>query len=269
MQCTEIQPLFTDFADNALGREELHGLTDHLLGCPACAQEWREFQQTLSLVHSMEAVPPPPDLLPGIHRKLAKKGILDRVWALVETLNFSLSIPAAAAIFTIAMLAGFLLKNSPQEQPTIFSAPPAQVSALRSGEVPTPRRQPIAPNAMFAVSHNGARQSENLETLGQTAVAAHPTMDHGAHRLLSPDMHVLIADTDRDSQISLFQKMLHRNWQIHRMTSNVFLVHLPQAELEDFHGLLRQHHFALMPAAAAQARFGSDKEVLTAAIRFQ
>lgn len=269
MQCTEIQPLFTDFADNALGREELHALTDHLLGCPACAQEWRDFQQTLSLMHSIEAVPPPADLLPGIHRKLAKKGMFHRAWALVETLNFSLSIPAAAAIFTIAMLAGFLLKNSPQEQPAISPAAPAQVSALRRGEVPTPRRQSIAPHAMFAVSHNGARQSENLELLGQTAVAAHPTMDHGAHRLLSPDMHVLIADTDHDSQAALFQEMLNRNWQIHRMTANVFLVHLPQADLEDFHGLLEQHHFALMPPAAAQTRFGSDKKVLTAAIRFQ
>lgn len=269
MQCPETQPLFTDFADNALGREELHALTGHLLGCPACAQEWREFQQTLNLVHSIEALPPPADLLPGIHLKLAKRGMFDRAWALVETLNFSLSIPAAAAIFTIAMLAGFLLKNSPQEQPGIFPSAPAQVSALRLGEVPTPRRQPIAPNAMFAVSHNGARQNENLELLDQTAVATHPTMENDAHRLLSPDMHVLIADTDHDSQIALFQEMLNRNWQIHRMTANVFLVHLPQADLEDLHGLLDQHHFALMPAAAAQTRFGSGKKVLTAAIRFQ
>ena len=269
MQCSEIQPLFTDFADNTLGREELHALTDHLLGCPACALEWREFQQTLSLVHSLETQAPPADLLPGILLKLEKKGMFDRAWALIEALNFSLSIPAAAAIFTVAMLAGFLLKNSPQEQPGIFPTAPAQVSALRLGEVPTPRRRPIAPNAMFAVSHNGGRQNENLEPLGQTVLATHPTMDNDAHHLLSPDMHVLIADTDHDSQIALFQEMLHRNWQIHRMAANVFLVHLPQAELEIFHELLGQHHFALMPAAAAQTQFGNDKKVLTAAIRFQ
>ena len=269
MQCTEIQTLFTDFADNALGREDLHNLTDHLLGCPTCAQEWREFQQTLSLVHNLEALSPPADLLPGIHRKLAKKGMFDRVRALVEALNFSLSIPAAAAIFTVAMLAGFLLKNAPQEQPGISPSAPTQVSALRLGEVPTPKRQPIAPNAMFAVSHNGGRQSENMEPLAQTVLANHPTMDNDAHRLLSPDMHVLIADTDHDSQIALFQEMLHRNWQIHRMTSNLYLVHLPQTGLEDFHELIGQHHFALMPAAAAQTRFGSNKKVLTAAICFQ
>jgi hypothetical protein len=269
MQCPETQTLFTDFADNTLGREELHTLTGHLLDCPSCALEWREFQQTLTLVHSIEALPPPADLLPGIHRKLAKRGIFGRAWALIEALNFSLSIPAAAAVFTIAMLAGFLLKNSPQEQPGIFPSAPAQVSALRLGEVPTPRRQPIAPNAMFAVSHNGGRQNENLEPLGQTVLATHPTMANDAHRLLSPDMHVLIADADHDSQVALFQEMLHRNWQIHRMAANVFLIHLPQTELEDFHELLGQHHFALMPAAAAQTRFGSDKKVLTAAIRFQ
>ena len=76
MQCTEVQPLFTDFADNTLSREELHALTDHLLGCQACALEWREFQQTLSLVHSLETQAPPADLLPGIHAKLTKKGFL-------------------------------------------------------------------------------------------------------------------------------------------------------------------------------------------------
>ncbi len=271
MQCTESQTLFTDFADNTLGREELHALTDHLLGCPACALEWREFQQTLSLVHSLESQPPPADLLPGIHLKLAQRGMFDRVWALVEALNFSLSIPAAAAIFTIAMLAGFLLKTAPQEPPGVLPSapPPSQISALRLGEVPTPKRQPIAPSAMFAVSHNGGRQNENLEPLAQTVLATHPTMDNEAHRLLSPDMHVLIADTDHDSQIALFQEMLHRNWQIHRMTSNLYLVHLPQTGLEDFHELIGQHHFALMPAAAAQARFGSSKKVLTAAIYFQ
>ena len=270
MQCTEIQTLFTDFADNALGREELHALTDHLLGCPACALEWRDFQKTLNLVHSIEALPPPTDLLPGIHRKLAKRGMFDRAWTLVEALNFSLSIPAAAAIFTVAMLAGFLLKNSPLEPTSLFpSAPPAQISALRLGEVPTPKRQPIAPNAMFAVSHNGGRQNENLEPLAQTVLATHPTMDNETHRLLSPDMHVLIADTDHASQTALFQEMLHRNWQIHRMTSNLYLVHLPQTGLEDFHELIGQHHFALMPAEAAQARFGSNKKVLTAAICFQ
>lgn len=269
MQCPETQPLFTDFADNALGREELHALTDHLLGCQTCAQEWREFQQTLSLVHSIETVPPPADLLPGIHRKLAKRGLFDRAWALVEALNFSLPIPAAAAIFTIAMLAGFLLKNSPLEQHTILPAPPARVSALRLDEVATSRRQPIAPNAMFAVPRNGTLQHENLELLGQTAVAAHPTMEKDGHRLLSPDMHVILADTDHDSRGALFQEMLRRNWQIHHMTANVFLVHLPQADLEDFHALLEPHHFALIPPAAAQARFGNDKKVLTAAIRFQ
>ena len=269
MQCTEIQTLFTDFADNTLGREELHALTDHLLGCPACALEWREFQQTLSLVHCLESQAPPTDLLPGIHLKLAKRGMFDRVWGLVEALNFSLSIPTAAAIFTIAMLAGFLLKNSPPEQPGVFPSAPARISSLRLGEVPTPRRQPIAPNAMFAVSHNGGLPSESMGPLAQTVLATHPTPDNDAHRLLSPDIHVLIADIDHDSQVALFQEMLHRNWQLHRITSNLFLVHLPQTELEYFHKLLSQHHFALMPAAAAQARFGSDKKVLTAAIRFQ
>ncbi|MFA6498140.1 MAG: zf-HC2 domain-containing protein [Desulfurivibrionaceae bacterium] len=269
MQCTEAQPLFTDFADNTLAREELHALTDHLLGCPTCTLEWREFQQTLSLVHSLKTQAPPTDLLPGIHAKLAKRGSFDQVWTLVESLNFSLSIPAAAAIFTIAMLAGFLLKTSTLEQPDIFSSRSARFDTLQQGEILTPKRPPIAPNAMFAVSHNGGQQGGDLAPLTRTALTTHLAPENNTHHLLSPDIHVLIKDIDHDNQVVLFREMLQRNWQLHRISTSLFLVHLPQAELGDFHELLGRHHSALMPAAAAETEFGGDKQVLTAAIHFQ
>lgn len=269
MKCTEVNPLFTDFADNTLSREALHALTDHLLGCQACALEWREFQQTLSLVHSLEMQAAPVDLLPGIQSKLAKKGIFDRAWSLVEALNFSLSIPAAAAIFTLAMLAGFLLKTSPPAQPGGQSQS-VRNYALPQGEIPPPSRPAFAPNAMFAVSHNGEGLGRGgREPLAQTALATHPAPDNDGHRLLSPDIHVLIEDLDHESQGMLCREMLHRNWQLHRLTASLFLVHLPQPELEDFHELLGRHHFVLVPAEAAERRFGHHKKVLTAAIRFQ
>ncbi len=269
MQCTEAQTLFTDFADNTLGREELHALTDHLLGCQTCAKEWREFQQILSLVHNLETQTPPADLLPGIHAKLAQRGIFDRAWALVESLNFSLSIPAAAAIFTLAMLAGFLLKTSPLEPPAALSSRPARISAKSHGEVLTPRRLPIAPNTMFAVSHDGGSRSELLASLAQTApTTRRPAADH-TPRLLSPDIHVLIEKIDHESQVVLCREIVRHNWQLHRITANLLLVHLPQAELGNFHELLGRHHYALAPAAAAEARFGYGKTVLTAAIRFE
>ena len=269
MQCTEAQTLFTDFADNTLGREELHALTDHLLGCQTCANEWREFQQILSLMHNLETQTPPADLLPGIHAKLAQRGILDRAWALVESLNFSLSIPAAAAIFTLAMLAGFLLKTSPLEPPVALSSRPARISATSHGELLTPRRLPIAPNTMFAVSHYGGSRSELLASLAQTApTTRRPAADH-TRRLLSPDIHVLIEKIDHESQVALCREIVRHNWQLHRITANLFLVHLPQAELGNFHELLDRHHYALAPAAAAEAQFGNGKTVLTAAIRFE
>lgn len=269
MQCTEARSLFTDFADNTLARLELHTLTDHLLGCRACALEWREFQQTLNLMHSLEPQASPPDLLPGIHAKLAQKGVFSRAWDVIESLNFSLSIPAAAAIFTIAMIAGFLLKTSPMEQPDIFHPRTARTGTLQQSEIIATRRAPAEAGNMFAVSHGGTPQDMSLMPLAQTALATHLPPDNDAPRLLSPDMHVLIENIDRAHQAGLFREMLHRNWHLHRINSDLFLVHLPQAELGDFHALLSRHRFALMPAAAAESRFGSDKEVLTAAIRFQ
>ncbi|MFA6466100.1 MAG: zf-HC2 domain-containing protein, partial [Desulfurivibrionaceae bacterium] len=209
MQCIEVQPLFTDFADNTLSREKLHALTGHLLDCQSCAEEWREFQQTLNLVHGLEMQPPPADLLPGIQAKLAKRGILNRAWALVEALNFSLSIPSAAAIFTLAMLAGFLLKNSPLEHPALFPSRSARINALQQGEIATPKRLAIAPNAMFAVSHNGGGlQGGALTLLPRTPLATNlPPESHG-HRLLSPDIHVLIENIGPENQIALCREML-------------------------------------------------------------
>ena len=272
MQCTEVQPLFTDFADNTLSREELHALTDHLRICRTCTLEWREFQQTLSLVHSLETFPPPADLLPGIRAKLAKRGLFDRAWALIEALNFSLSIPVAAAIFTIAMLAGFLLKTSPLDRTGILQSPIAQVGALQQGEMFTSRQPTITPNAMFAVSHNEEPFDSNLAPLALTAMTTHLGPAKCPHRLLSPDIHVLLENIDHDGQIALCREMLRRNWQIRPITSNLILVYLPQADLRDFRALLGRlghRRFVLMPAAAAETRFDSDKKVLTAALRFQ
>lgn len=270
MQCTEVLPLFTDLADNTLNREELHALNDHLLGCQACALEWREFKQTLSLVYSLETQAPPADLLPGIQAKLANRGIFARAWRLVEALNFSLSIPVAAAIFSIAMLGGFLLKTSPLEQPAIFQALfPQSDAALPQGEI-IPVGRPAIAQTMLVVSHNGERQGEkSLGPLARTALATNPAQDNNTRRLLSPDIHVLIENIDHESLVVLCREMSRRDWQLHRITANLLLVHLPQAELEDFHALLGRHRFVLMPAEAAEARFGSDKKLLTAAIRFQ
>jgi len=270
MQCTEVLPLFTDFADNTLSREEMHALTDHLFGCPTCALEWREFKQTIGLVHNLDTQAPPVDLLPGILAKLGKKGVLARAWDLVEALNFSLSIPAASAIFAIAMLGGFLLKISPMEQPSIFQTHSPRIdTALRQGEILPTKRPAIALNAMFAVSHNEGRWDENLEPLTRTALATNPAQDNNARRLLSPDIHVLIENIDHDNKITLCREMLRRDWQIHRINSSLFLVHLPQTELGDLHALLGSHHCALMPAAALETQFGQDKQILTAAIHFK
>jgi len=143
----------------------------------------RSCTQTLSLIHSLDTHPPPADLLPGIQTKLTKGGIFSRTWALVETLNFSLSIPAAVAIFTIAMLGGFLLKISPQEQPAIFPAHTARSDASEQGKMRTTRRPPLVPNAMFAVAHNGVRQSGGTTApLDQTALAPHLAPSNDAHR---------------------------------------------------------------------------------------
>lgn len=269
MQCSETQSLFTEFADNTLGREELHALTNHLIGCQTCALEWQEFQQLLSVVHKLEDQAPPTDLLSGIHAKLAKRGILDQAWKLVESLNFSLSIPAAATIFTIAMFAGSLLTTSPDAPSGNVQSRLASSGALEQGEILIPKRPPVFPNAIFAVSHDGGAQGGDIAVFSRTALTPRLAPNNTTPRLLSPDIHVLIENIDHDNQITLCREMLERNWLIQRINTNLFLVHLPQTELGDFHELLGQHHCALMPASALETQFGQNKQILTAAIRFK
>ncbi|OGQ99667.1 MAG: hypothetical protein A2505_09340 [Deltaproteobacteria bacterium RIFOXYD12_FULL_55_16] len=270
MQCPEVHQLFTDLADNTLARKELDALTDHLLDCPACTLEWREFQQTLSLVHNLEAQTPPVDLLPAIQARLPRrKGVFDRVWDLVETLNFSLSLPVAAAVFSMAMLAAFLLKTLPPAQTGFFLADSVRSSSPDQGELLAISRPPVASSLMFAVSHTGWPQNSYPGSLVRTDLAPHSSAPGNTHRLLSPDIHVLIENITRDSRIALCQEILHRNWQLHHLTGSLFLVHLPQTELGDFHELLARHHFVLVPAAATKTRFGDNKKILTAALRFQ
>lgn len=269
MKCSDTQSLFTNFADNTLAREELHALTDHLIGCRACAREWHDFQQTLSIVQRLETQAPPADLLQGIHDKLAKKGVFTRAWSLVERLDFSLSIPAASAIFTIAMLLGFLLRPLPPEQTGHIHSDPVGVSSLAQDKLIAASRPSFAPNAMFALSHNGTKSNANLEEYAGITTNSNPASANMGRRLLSPDIHVLIRNAGLDSRFTLSQEIIRHNWRLNHLQEGLFLVHLPQADLLAFNALLKRYNVTLVPDAAAEDGFGQDKMVLTAVLHFK
>ncbi|MGV1099596.1 anti-sigma factor family protein [Thiovibrio sp. JS02] len=276
MQCTEIQNLFTDYADNSLDRQDLLLLKNHLGECGSCAGAWQEFQQTVQLVQGLEPVNPPADLLPGIHAKLSRQGMLPRLWQLLKKANFSMSIPVAAATFTIAMMAGFLVKNSVVESPQ--SPPSAQTYAARSGDAPASRSaRLVRPERMLAVAHSDRRLYQPSSLTGQinglrpapTALATHLDAHRNARRLLSPDLGVLITDTSEHDRLRMVEAMRNHAWQVHQMAPGVLLIHLPPADLGHFQAIMSQYRFAMSPAEAAQPEFGSGKKMLTAAIRFQ
>ncbi len=268
MNCAEIHTLFTDYADNSLDRQELLLFTGHLGECATCAAAWREYQTTVQLVRGLEPVPPPADLLPGIQEKLGGQGAWERFLLLFKKLNISLSLPAAATAFAIAMLAGFLVKNSPIELPTHQSD--RAITALRPF-------QPLSRERTLAVVHTDRRPYHPTTPLGYqdglhpatTVLATHLAAHQNARRLLSPDLGVLLAGVSEQNRLRLLATMRQHEWQVHQMGQGILLVHLPPGDLEHFQALMGQHRSVINPADPNQLRPGREKKMLTAAIRFQ
>jgi len=271
MKCTDIHALFTDYADNTLDRHSLVILKNHLGECGNCAEEWQAFRQTLQLVQGLEPVKPPADLLPGIHAKLEEKNIFQRMERFLQEINFTMSVPVAVATFSIAMVAGFLVKNTSLENLPQLSPRTPQLAASRTpGKFDTKRTLAVAhtekrPYADFPL------QTEYGAGLhpSPTALATHLAAHQNARRLLSPDLGVLITGVSEINRSSLPEAMSQHAWTVHQMPNGVLLVHLPPGELEHFHAILDQYGYSFFPAEAALPGFGKDKKMLTAAIRFE
>ena len=70
MRCEEIRELMSEHLDGVLDREKEAFLKDHLANCESCREELVGLMATVSLLHNLEPVEPPPDLLDGIHARL-------------------------------------------------------------------------------------------------------------------------------------------------------------------------------------------------------
>ncbi|HIJ78059.1 MAG: zf-HC2 domain-containing protein [Desulfobulbaceae bacterium] len=271
MKCHEISSLFTDYADNSLDAPTLKKFKGHLDNCAHCSREWREFSLTIQLVQGLEPVRPPADLLMGIHQKLAKKGFWSRFFELLGQHNFPMSIPAAATTFTLAMLAAFIVKNTPLNKPV----DPLQPTRQNSEQIATRQPHTYIPDAMFAATST-AKHSEwgtpspapRLD-LDQYTLPMHQSKYAAARHLLSPDLVATVTMPDQATQRAFLNDLSKRNWQTHFMSNGLLLIHVPQSQLADFHNLISQKPCTLLPPESASTTYGNPKKILTVAIRLQ
>ncbi len=128
MDCHDATARFSDLRDGHLGDGELAELKRHLSACPACQQEWADFERTVGALKDLGAVEPSPGFAarvramieaPPWHRRLARR--LFMPW------HIKLPIEAAALVLLAAGVV-VLYQRTPEmrqvvERPEALQAP--------------------------------------------------------------------------------------------------------------------------------------------------
>lgn len=70
MRCREVQHLLPGYSAEALSRQQMHRVREHLSGCAACSREWERLGATLRLVEELGPMAPPPGLWNGVYRRI-------------------------------------------------------------------------------------------------------------------------------------------------------------------------------------------------------
>ncbi len=108
---------------------DLRALVDaHLDGCPACAQEVREMQQTIRLLRALPEPEPPPMIAANVMRRIrageTQPGLLDRIQRVMGgVLEPSFVLPGAA--LAVAALVVFAIQGRTPAPAALHAAPEA------------------------------------------------------------------------------------------------------------------------------------------------
>jgi hypothetical protein len=115
--CTDIELLLCDYADNVLSREQKAAFDAHTAACPACAQAVADVRLVLEVVERAEIVHPPQELLTRIMHQLPAaqktlrpaRGFAAKFRALLEpVLQPRFAMGMAMTILSFSMLGKFV-----------------------------------------------------------------------------------------------------------------------------------------------------------------
>jgi hypothetical protein len=141
MRCTSARRLFSSYLDGAVSGVEMREISQHVNGCPACADEYALLEKTRVLVSSLGPRQAPPDLATKIRLNISSaqsRSWRQTIQGPLLALRYAFSsfmLPAAAGVFGasifFAALIGFFVPPpvSANDVPTMLYTPPRLESA--------------------------------------------------------------------------------------------------------------------------------------------
>jgi hypothetical protein len=133
MRCEDIAQQLSEYVDGVLEPGQTERLESHLAECAACRNELEAVRQTVALLHDMEAIEPPSDLLTRVHAELETERVPTRnrgrqhgttLWTLFSRPPMQLAIAASL----LAVVSIHMLRNPRAVSPTADLAARQQAS---------------------------------------------------------------------------------------------------------------------------------------------
>jgi|GEM_PF-6371286 len=122
MNCSDVRDLLSAYLDNVLDPDENQQVADHLGACPHCREELQTLRETISLLHSLGEVEPPPDFHQKLHARLQTVTPAAAPGKAAWLARFGkagwLSVGVAAAVFFITISLSSLVSHQAKDVPT-------------------------------------------------------------------------------------------------------------------------------------------------------
>ena len=117
LNCDSIRELFTGFIDDVLNEEEKDTIKNHLASCSPCSTKLKEIMQTITLVHNLSEVDPPPwftqKIMSQIKQESRKENIFDKIYAFF-TVGVLVKVFASVLVAVIAIFIYRLILPEPE-----------------------------------------------------------------------------------------------------------------------------------------------------------
>lgn len=276
MQCSQIQELFSGYADNELDSISVDQFKTHLASCDSCGHEWNAFERTVHFLRDMPREAAPADLLSGIHEKLNKANLLQTWWNWLQNLDLSMSIPAATATVAVALVTAVLLKSyylEPKNQD--HNLHQQTIAAQDAGQIKNPAYKRILPSNRFAVNSprmipaHSSRTNEISNSLPAN-LFPNPALREPSKGRIIPDMTLTVQAGDAENLTALHHTLMSaKNWQVQRYGNDQILILLKPGALSKLHQALAHNKLRVLGHDATFSSRDHLKNELTIAVRFQ
>ncbi len=134
MEHQEACELFTAYADGELTDVDQAGLEAHLRSCDACREEWEAYRRTMEEVSGLLAVPPPPDTVRLVEKKIARRS---RGRFFAETRSTGMSFAMVSFILVLFFILAYLLLTAVNEIQVMEVEPSDEQAGTRDENVPS------------------------------------------------------------------------------------------------------------------------------------